>query len=274
MDDDQRISLGWTAAIAARDCEIVTIAREVPSFSRSAIGLVSPTVDAGLREDSLPFGVILYAEGITAHAVDEEWRASITFPESNVEFPVVIRRGIFTPTSGPTQVGSNACWATWRKGKSRGWLTARHVARAIPSGQVVDVASDCVDAALIDVQPHPTNPVPDSISTTAPRAQLPVQLNFKTRTTTVILDVSSTLGVNDQSFHCASALRRQASPVIRAASSPRQYGVAHGIARWASGRSCTWPWPRSSATALNREGREWLEVAGRKFSSTSPTSEL
>jgi hypothetical protein len=205
IEGEQRTSLGWTTAIAAREFEIIQIAREVPFFSHSAIGLVSSTVDAGLTPISLPFGVILYAVGSIGHPLDQQWHRSITFPGPGAEFPVVIRRGTFTPTSsGRTPFGgSYACWATWRKGKSRGWLTARHVARALPPIHTVDQAADCVDAALIDVpRPHPVNPKPVKLSAAAPHAGLRVQLDFKPGTpiSTVILDVSNTLGIKDPKF--------------------------------------------------------------------------
>lgn len=214
MPAEQRSSLGWTTAIAARDAEIIQIARDVPFFSHSAIGLVSRTVDDGLTADSLPFGVILYAAGSVAHHLDQGWRRAIRFPSLGIDIPVVIRRGIFTPASssapakpGPAPArtpsgGSYACWATWRNGVSQGWLTARHVARAGPPADIVDEAADCVDAALIALPvPNPVNPVPTSISAQAPRAQLPVQLDFRpgTPTSTVILDVSDTLGMKNPS---------------------------------------------------------------------------
>jgi len=208
MDDEQRTSIGWTAAIAARDSEILQNARQVPFFNRSAIGLVSPAVDAGLGPDSTPFGVILYADGSVAHPLDEEWREAITFSYHGIEVdvPVVIRRGTFTPSStGPIPGGgSYACWATWRKGKSQGWLTARHVARAYPPNCRVDAATDCVDAALVNVPPlaKPTSPARVSISTTAPATGLAVELDFSPGPPipTTIIDVSGTLGTNDPRF--------------------------------------------------------------------------
>jgi hypothetical protein len=216
MGAERRTSLGWTAAIAARDSEIVQIARELPFFSRLAIGLVSPTVDAGLERNSFPFGVILYATGSVPHPLDQEWRQAITFQyretdefgyrEYEAYIPVVIRRGTFTPAS-TGQIpggGSYACWATWHKGKSEGWLTARHVARAHPPSCVVDEATDCVDAALVDVPPltKPPSPAPVSISTTAPATGVSVELDFKPGSpiSTSIIDVSSTLGINDARF--------------------------------------------------------------------------
>jgi hypothetical protein len=208
MEDERRISLGWTAAIAARDSEIVEIAREVPFLSRSAIGLVSPTVDAGLRPNSAPFGVILYATGSVAHPLDQQWRQAITFRYLGiqVDLPVVIRRGTFTPAStGPIPGGgSYACWATWRQGKSQGWLTARHVASAHPPGCLVDAATDCVDAALINMSQlgKPQSPVKVNISAAAPQPRLSVELDFKPGSpiSTSVIDVSSTLGINDAKF--------------------------------------------------------------------------
>jgi len=184
------------------------MAREVPFFSRSAIGMVGPTVDAGLNSNSLPFGVILYAEGSTAHPVDQQWNRALGFPGPGAQIPVVVRRGTFVPTGSSTSSGwkppgSYACFATWRAGKSRGWLTARHVARAVPPNLVVDMAADCVDAALVNLPNRtPANPVPVSISKASPAAQLPVTLDFKPGAPipTVVLDVSNTLGINDPKF--------------------------------------------------------------------------
>jgi hypothetical protein len=223
LTNEVRTSLGWTSAIAARESEIMAMAREVPFFSRSAIGMVSPTVDAGLNSNSLPFGVILYAEGSTAHPLDQEWNRALSFPGPGAQIPVVVRRGTFafsgsttsssgsatsssgsaTPSSGWKPPGSYACFATWRGGTSRGWLTARHVARAVPPNLVVDMAADCVDAALVNLPNRtPAQPVPVAISTASPAAQLPVTLDFKPGAPipTVVLDVSNTLGVNDPKF--------------------------------------------------------------------------
>ncbi len=152
--------------------------------------------------------MILYATGSVAHPLDQEWRQAITFhyPGIEAEFPVVIRRGTFTPTA-TGQIpggGSYACWATWHKGKSQGWLTARHVARAHLPSCLVDAATDCVDAALVDVPPlpKPLRPVKVSISATAPATGVSVELDFKPGSpiSTSIIDVSSTLGINDAKF--------------------------------------------------------------------------
>jgi hypothetical protein len=169
---------------------------------------VSPTVDAGLGPDSAPFAVILYATGSMAHPLDEEWRQAITFsrPGSEVRIPIVIRRGTFTPASTGHLPGggSYGCWATWHKGKSQGWLTARHVARAYPPSCLVDAATDCVDAALMDVWPltKPLSPARVSISTTAPATGMSVKLDFMPgpAISTTIIDVSGTLGINDPRF--------------------------------------------------------------------------
>jgi len=198
---DVLISLGWTVALSAREEEILMIARTVPFFRYWAVGLLHPSVDAGLDEEWRRFGVILYADGAEPDPGDASLRGSITFAEREAVFPVVVRRGVYTPGAPPAVPGGKlACWAHWRQGTRRGWLTARHVIAGMPGSQVVDQAADCVDAALVDIAPHPPNPSPASLSAAVPRAQLPVDLEFATPVNTAVLDVSGTLGINSAKF--------------------------------------------------------------------------
>lgn len=158
-----RIAAGWTAALCRDDAELRAIAaRNVPFFRYAAVGFVDPSIDPGYERyarDLPPFGVIFYADEVQGDGVRRDLVVRglepYKHPETGATFPVVIRPGTFSQRSGMTApVGQLACWATTRQGQCAGWLTSRHVAPLL--GTVVDAASECTDAAIVNNGNHPT----------------------------------------------------------------------------------------------------------------------
>jgi hypothetical protein len=153
-----RASLGWTLLIGDREEDIEYYAREVWAFRYTAIGFVDITVDAGV-EGYEPFGVILYADG--GHADSEATGRVGVLEFADIQFPIVVRRGIYVDHALPlpnVPGGTAAYWASSRQAQHHGWLTARHVAEGAifqnSGGTIVDRASSCLDAALVDVGYH------------------------------------------------------------------------------------------------------------------------
>lgn len=212
----RRSAEGWTLALCDRQEQITVAARDVPFFSYSAVGLLDPQTDQGLREGDLLFGVILYAEGEQWLDGDGERREPVVILSDDertaVRFPLVVRRGVFAAASsgrGRSFAGSSngtlACWSRWH-GKQDGWLTARHCAASL--GAVVAKASDCIDAALVDIGVHPAYPHPWAVSSAAPSAGLAVDLGFVGGVrSTAVVNVSSTLGTRNSRFPLRFSMR-------------------------------------------------------------------
>jgi hypothetical protein len=223
----RRIAEGWTLALCDRREQITAAAREVPFFSYSAVGLLDRETDQGLRQGDRLFGVILYAEGEQLLQGDGQRHEPVAIlsgdERTQVTFPIVVRRGVFSSASsskpassgqstsfvgGPN--GTLACWSRWH-GTQHGWLTARHCAASL--GTVVAKASDCIDAALVDIgkpAPYPTKQWP--VSSASPSAGLAVDLHIGTGVPTAVVNVSDTLGTKDSKFPLRFSTRHHGSP--------------------------------------------------------------
>jgi hypothetical protein len=193
----ETVGLGWALLVADREEEVWERARDVPGFRWSAVGLLDPEVDQGLGGDDPRFGVILYTEDDRAELGQRE---GLAFEE--IQLPVVLRAGNYEEhRASPPTIGHGrlACWATSRRGRRRGWLTARHVADhpAMSSvGPVVDRAPECLDAALVNVNPAGSGAV-QSLAT--PAIGSAVDMDLSTPGRGQILDVATNLGMRRSS---------------------------------------------------------------------------
>jgi hypothetical protein len=194
----EAVGLGWSLLVSDREEDVWARARDVPGFRWSAVGLLHPEVDRELGGDEPRFGVILYAEDDQAEQGGR--REGLAFEE--IQLPVVVRYGTYEEhRSRPPSIGHGrtACWATSRKGRRRGWLTARHVAdhpAMSSAGSVVDRAPECLDAALVDLGSAGGG---TAQSLAAPAVGGTVDLDLSTPHSATILDVATNLGVRRSS---------------------------------------------------------------------------
>jgi len=198
ISEGEAIGLGWSLLVSDREEEVWARARGVPAFRWSAVGLLHPEIDHAIGEDDPPFGVILYAED--QYGEQEESLDGLAFEE--VVLPIVVRYGAYEEQVGvpsPMNHGRLACWATSRKGRRAGWLTARHVAdhpAMAAQGTVVDRAPECLDAALVAVGPAGSGSI-QGLAT--PAVGGTVELDLSTPRAATILDVATNLGVQRSS---------------------------------------------------------------------------
>ncbi len=233
-------SLGWTLLIADHQDTIEMFAAEVRSFEHAAIGFLSPEVDRDLGRLP-PFGVILYADRVPG---DEQGSGvlggfDIDTPHGDIPVPIAVRRGQFEEEQHavpPLPGGSAAYWATSRRGTIQGWLTARHVADSVTflgSGHaILDRASSCVDAALVDVGVTATAPQ-HAPAHRAIAAALPIEMACRPGVAATVLDVSTNIRISRSTrFPLRFAMSHTGNRATRAAQSRRRR--PQGVHRWAS----------------------------------------
>ncbi|NKX56593.1 hypothetical protein [Arthrobacter mobilis] len=154
-DGRERRAVGWTIALSLAEDQFRSLARRLPFFDYAAVGFLNELVDPSFRYGEFPsIGIILYTneqEAAEVPAVDALRPVRVR----DAYFQVVVRRGRREPHHWPqaapplTANGQLACWATSRNGQVQGWLTAAHAAAGL--GNVVDWATECTDAAMVDV---------------------------------------------------------------------------------------------------------------------------
>jgi hypothetical protein len=175
--DDELRAIYWTVALE-NAFDGSHFASSVPGFRFATYGFANPTYERS------EFGILVYtwpSDNLkTADPQSQPWvyqsdpNAPYSIEIGNRTFPIFVRQAEYKPHAVGVnpQNGTAACWAKSRRPQlisKNAVLTAKHIlAQSVlghqvllthGNGQLLDIAPEGVDAALIEVNPGPPNPL-------------------------------------------------------------------------------------------------------------------
>ena len=161
-------SLYWTLRISDEAEQWNRLAQALPGYQWVQVGFLAPSENSPLyARAGENFGLLVCCDDQGAEQRQLRQRVEV----DGVSFPIGVMTAWFEPHVQVTSpnAGCVAGWAHSRRASSRphkGWLTAGHVVPSSQSinfsdggsGNVVDRAATCVDAAVVSTDRPPANP--------------------------------------------------------------------------------------------------------------------